>query len=92
MHSLEDVQTANDGDLFDDAMEDDTSQPLVNTVPPMDQMELENTLDDNTSQPATSTVRIDKRERLHVQQKQVVDKVDKVRPSIERLITGSVSI
>ncbi|KAG2339632.1 hypothetical protein BDR05DRAFT_1003141 [Suillus weaverae] len=63
-------------------MEDDMSQPpnmSANMVPPiilseMGQMDIEETLDDVTSQPATSTVRIDKRERLDVQQKQVINK------------------
>ncbi|KAG1853564.1 hypothetical protein C8R48DRAFT_675830 [Suillus tomentosus] len=68
-------------------MEDDTSQPsnmIVNTVPPIrssgeiDQMDLEKTVEDVTSPPATRTV-LDKRERLHVQQKQVVDKTSDKR-------------
>ncbi|KAG2050007.1 hypothetical protein BDR06DRAFT_1011627 [Suillus hirtellus] len=68
-------------------MEDDTSQPsnmIVNTVPPIrssreiDQMDLEETVEDVTSLPATRTV-LDKRERLHVQQKQVVDKTSDKR-------------
>lgn len=50
-------------------------------------MDLEGT---STSQPATRTGRIDKRERLHAQQKQVV--VDIVRPDTEKLIASSVSI
>ncbi|KAG2052996.1 hypothetical protein BDR06DRAFT_972674 [Suillus hirtellus] len=88
MHFLpEDVQTYNNVGLFDDAMEDDTSQPsnmIVNTVPPIrssgeiDQMDLEETVEDVTSPPATRTV-LDKRERLHVQQKQVVDKTSDKR-------------
>ncbi|KAG1895935.1 uncharacterized protein F5891DRAFT_983797 [Suillus fuscotomentosus] len=83
----EDVQTYNDVGLFDDAMEDDTSQPsnmIINTVPPIrssgeiDQMDLEETVEDVTSPPATRTV-LDKRERLHVQKKQVVNKTSDKR-------------
>ncbi|KAG1818609.1 uncharacterized protein BJ212DRAFT_1479612 [Suillus subaureus] len=78
---LEDVQTSNDTGLFDDVMEDDTSQPpnmSVNMVPPIgsseNQMDFEETLDDVMSQSTTSKILIDKRERPHVlQEKQVVD-------------------
>jgi hypothetical protein len=69
---------------------EETSTSQGNTVPPsgeMTRMDLEGT---STSQPATRTGRIDKRERLHAQQKQVV--VDIVRPDTEKLIASSVSI